>query len=60
MSKRDIGALNAKLLIAVERKSRDEVERLLDLGAEADASYRDDVYVIDRVTRFIVVHNNSL
>ena len=38
MSKRDITALNARLLSAVRRKSRDEVEHLLDLrGAEVDA-----------------------
>ena len=37
MSERDITTLNRQLEIAVWRKSRDEVERLLDLGAEVNA-----------------------
>ena len=39
MSERDITTLNARLLRAVERKSRDKVESLLDRGAEVNASY---------------------
>ena len=41
MSERDITTLNSKLLITVRSNSRDEVESLLDLGAEVDA--HDDV-----------------
>ena len=39
MSERDVTALNRQLLVvsAVRSQSRDEVERLLDLGAEVDA-----------------------
>ena len=37
MSKRYIKRLNDRLLSAVRRKSRDEVEVLLDRGAEVDA-----------------------
>ena len=37
MSERDITTLNARLWSAVGSKSRDEVERLLDLGAEVNA-----------------------
>ena len=40
MSERDITTLNDRLL---ERKSRAEVESLLDLGAEVDAC--DDAFV---------------
>ena len=36
MSERDITALNRQLWIAVERNSRDDVERLLDVGADVD------------------------
>ncbi|XP_062500166.1 ankycorbin-like [Corticium candelabrum] len=39
MSERDITRLNNKLRGAVDRKSRDEVEVLLDQGAEVDAPY---------------------
>ena len=42
MSERDITELNSQLVAAVRSKSRDEVERLLDLGAEVNAS---DEYV---------------
>ena len=41
MSETDITTLNDRLLTAVESKSRDEVESLLDLGAEVNAC--DDV-----------------
>ena len=41
MSERDITTLNDKLLRAAETESRDEVESLLDLGAEVNAC--DDV-----------------
>ena len=37
MSERDITALNRQLWSAVESESRDDVERLLDLGAEVNA-----------------------
>ena len=37
MSERDITALNSQLWSAARSKSRDEVERLLDQGAEVDA-----------------------
>ena len=37
MSERDIIRLNDRLLWAVRRESRDEVESLLDLGAEVNA-----------------------
>ena len=37
MSERDITRLNDRLLSAVRSKSRDEVEGLLDEGAEVDA-----------------------
>ena len=37
MSERDITTLNRQLLSAIRRKLRDEVERLLDLGAEVNA-----------------------
>ena len=37
MSERDIKRLNARLLRAVWSESLDEVESLLDLGAEVDA-----------------------
>ena len=37
MSERDIATLNRQLLSDVGRISRDEVERLLDLGAEVNA-----------------------
>ena len=37
MSERDITALNDSLLSAVMSNSRDEVECLLDVGAEVDA-----------------------
>ena len=42
MSERDITALNRQLLQAVRSKSRDEVERLLDVGADVNAC---DYYV---------------
>ena len=41
MSERDIKTLNDKLLSAVRSESRDEVESLLDVGAEVNAC--DDV-----------------
>ena len=37
MNERDITTLNRQLWNAVLSKSRDEVERLLDLGAEVNA-----------------------
>ena len=37
MSERDITTLNARLVRAVRSNSRDEVESLLDQGAEVDA-----------------------
>ena len=37
MSERDITELNSQLLATVLSKSRDEVEGLLDLGADVDA-----------------------
>ena len=37
MSERDITPLNVRLLSAVRSESRDEVESLLDQGAEVDA-----------------------
>ena len=46
MSERNITTLNQRLLVvrAVKSKSRDEVERLLDLGAEVDACDDDVCY----------------
>ena len=44
MSERDITRLNDRLLIAVRSKSRDEVEDLLDEGAEVDACNEDVCY----------------
>ena len=43
MSERDITTLNARLLRAVRSESRDEVESLLDLGAEVNARDHNDV-----------------
>ena len=37
MSERDITTLNRQLWSAVRSKSRDEVERLLNIGAEVNA-----------------------
>ena len=39
MSKKDITTLNDRLRSAVWSESRDEVESLLDLGAEVNACY---------------------
>ena len=44
MSERDITTLNDRLLSAVLSKSRDEVEDLLNLGAEVDACDDDVCY----------------
>ena len=44
MSKRHIKRLNDRLLSVVWIKSRDEVESLLDLGAEVNACRRDVCY----------------
>ena len=44
MSERDITTLNDRLLSAVRSKSRDEVEGLLDEGAEVDACNEDVCY----------------
>ncbi|XP_062499446.1 ankyrin homolog [Corticium candelabrum] len=54
MSERDITTLNSKLLITVRSNSRDEVESLLDLGAEVDA--HDDV---GRTVLMIACRNGS-
>ena len=37
MSERDIGTLNHQLVVAVRNNQGDEVERLLNLGASANA-----------------------